>query len=113
MTQETIYRSLNGKDFDRPDLALLEDFHVLRHLLAVEVDSLIVCGHAPLRYEEQVKHLREHFKRCVEAGRVYIAEYQEFIKGDTAPHQKAVIDLQKQAQAVKNELAPVHIEKVA
>jgi hypothetical protein len=76
MTQETVYRSLNGKNFDRPDLALLEDFHVLRHRLAQEVDSIMPFGQVPMRYEEQIKTLRERFKAFVEAGRTYIAAYQ-------------------------------------
>lgn len=99
MTSSTVFRSIAGRDFDRPDLALHDDFLTLRRLLAQEADRLIPFGQAPMRYEENVKELHRHFKRCVEAGRAYIAAYQDYIKGDTAPHPKAVIDdLKKQAQ---------------
>lgn len=99
MIQTTVFKSMTGRTFDRPDLALHDDFLTLRKMLAEEVDRLIPYGQAPMRYEEHVKQLREHFKRCIEAGRSYIAAYQESIKGDDTPHAKAVIDgLKKQAQ---------------
>lgn len=104
MTQTTVYRSMNGKDCDRADQALREDFLTLQKRLAEQVERLRPSPYASMQYEEDVKALRGFFKRCIEAGREYILESQAWIERHSDEVKAGAVErVRQQVQELKQQ----------